>query len=107
MRRNPLYFAFGLSLLITTLILWPIYRVNRLQKQSAQIKQNASKEAVLKTMGVPWKDEPCGAYLGGISSGCVEEFIYAHPYAPYLPQYWVIQFNSNHNVITSYPLLSP
>jgi hypothetical protein len=58
-------------------------------------------------MGKPWKDESCGEYLGGNFSGCVEEFVYAHPYAPLVPEYWVVDFNSNHRVIDSQHLISP
>jgi hypothetical protein len=58
-------------------------------------------------MGDPWKDEKCGAYLGGKPPGCVEEFIYENPYAPYAPEYWVIDFDSNSHVISNVHLVSP
>jgi len=58
-------------------------------------------------MGDPWKDEKCGAYLGDKSPGCVDEFIYAHPYAPYAPEYWVIDFDSTGRVIGTVHLVSP
>jgi hypothetical protein len=58
-------------------------------------------------MGAPWKDEKCGDYLGGQPAGCVVDFIYAHPYAPYAPQYWVIDFDSQQRVINKVHLVSP
>lgn len=58
-------------------------------------------------MGTPWKDENCGVYLGGKPAGCIEEFIYAHPYAPYAPEYWVIGFNASHQVTSYAHMVSP
>ena len=66
-----------------------------------------TKDLVLKRMGAPWKDEDCGKYLGGRPPGCVEEFIYAHPYAPFVPEYWDISFDSNKHTISNVHLVSP
>ncbi len=62
---------------------------------------------VLRQMGKPWKDEACGEYLGGKSADCSEEFIYANPYAPYLPEYWIVYFNANQRVTGTYYTTSP
>ena len=97
----------GLVLLIAALILWPVYRVRRLTNAFSRVKQNDARDPVLKHIGKPWKDEECGKYLGGVPTGCAEEFIYAHPYAPYVPEYWVIDFSSSHRVISKVQLISP
>ena len=97
----------GLGLIISALILWPVLRVRQIGSAFSGVKENDPKELVLKRMGKPWKDEECGQYLGGFPAGCAEEFVYAHPYAPFIPEYWVISFNSNHRVIRNVHLVSP
>jgi hypothetical protein len=97
----------GLVLISLGLILYPVIRVHLLESSFSKVKENDSRDYVLKQMGIPWKDEECGVYLGGKPSGCVEEFYYAHPYAPYVPEYWVIDFNSSQRVIQSTHLVSP
>lgn len=108
MKRGRLFAILVIGLIIIGgLIVWPLLRTSRLSKAFTGIKRNDTKDMVLKQMGSPWKNERCGAYLGGFPPGCAEEFIYAHPYAPYLPEYWIIYFDSNHQVISSAHLVSP
>ena len=89
------------------LIVWPIVRVNRLENSFSRVKDNDAKSLVLERMGTPWKDQGCGQYFGGQPPGCAEESIYAHPFAPYVPEYWVVDFNSSNRVINSVHLVSP
>jgi hypothetical protein len=97
----------GSTVFAMALIIWPFLRVNRLEDSLSRVKDNDAKNVVLDRMGAPWKDEGCGQYLAGQPSGCAEEFIYAHPFAPYVPEYWVVDFNSDHRVINSVHLVSP
>lgn len=94
-------------LIVGALILWPVLRVRQLNNAFSAVKENDARELVLKQMGQPWKVEECGKYFGDSPPNCVEEFVYAHPYAPYVPQYWVIYFNSGHQVISDAHLDSP
>jgi hypothetical protein len=71
-----------------------------------RVRPGEAKADVLKQMGNPWKDEECG-FLGGSSKKCTEEFVYAHPYAPLLPEYWVISFDQNRRVIDHVYSTSP
>lgn len=107
MKRILVITILGLVLIVSALILWPVLRVRQLGQAFSEIKENDSRELVLKRMGNPWKNEECGKYLAGHPPGCVEEFVYAHPYAPYFPEYWVIYFNSSHRVINDAHLVSP
>ena len=107
MIRKLLLSIAGISLLVVSAVLWPAVRVDRLNDHFSKVEVNDSKDSVLKLMGAPWKDEKCGAYLGGQPAGCVEDFIYAHPYAPYVPEYWMIDFDSHQRVINKVQLVSP
>jgi hypothetical protein len=97
----------GFLALVGTLVLWPVLRTRHLSAFFSGIKENDEREIVLQRMGSPWKREECGKYLGGYLPSCTEELIYAHPYAPYVPEYWVVDFNSSHRVISTAHLISP
>jgi hypothetical protein len=107
MKRIVIALVLGLFLTAASLIVWPILRVRQLSDHYNYVKENDSSDSVLKHMGNPWKDEECGVYLGSKPVGCVTDFIYAHPYAPYIPEYWVIRFDSNRRVINKVHLISP
>src|SRR5271154_6557497 len=108
MKRGLIFATLGSVLIAAVAIVWPIVRVRHLEKSSGEVRIGDTKNLVLKRMGVPWKDDDgCGKYLGGRPVGCVEEFIYAHPYAPYVPEYWVISFNSDGQTISNVHLISP
>jgi hypothetical protein len=94
-------------LAVIVLFLWPVLRCRQLRSSFGRVEENDSKDLVLRKMGNPWKDEECGKYLAGETVSCVEEFTYAHPYAPYVPEYWVVDFNSSHQVINRVHLISP
>jgi hypothetical protein len=94
-------------LLILFLIVWPVVRVRQLENSFARVQQNEPKDGVAQAMGRPWKDEACGDFLGNKPADCAEEFVYANPYAPYMPEYWIVSFNSNRRVIDTYYTTSP
>jgi hypothetical protein len=73
-----------LPLLILFLILWPVLRSRQLENSFSKVKQGDTKDMVVQTMGKPWKAEACGEFLGGKSTDCTEEFVFANPYAPYI-----------------------
>lgn len=106
--KRVLLLSTGLATLaVAGLTLWPVFRVHFLDSSFGKVKTGDTRAAVESRMGRPWKDEECGSYLGGKASGCVEEFVYAHPYAPYAPEYWVIDFDASRTVINSVHLVSP
>jgi hypothetical protein len=107
LKRNLVLIVIGLILIVLVLILWPVVMVRHLEGSFDEVQENDTKDLVLKRMGHPWKDEGCGKYLGGQAAGCAEEFIYAHPYAPYVPEYWVIDLNSSQRVMNHAHLISP
>jgi len=107
MKRIRMFTILGCAALVISLVLWPVFRVRHLSAAFNVVKESDNKRIVLQRMGNPWKSEECGKYLGGYPAGCVEEFIYAHPYAPYVPEYWVIYFNSNNQVISNVHMISP
>jgi hypothetical protein len=88
-------------------IVVPMLRVCHYESAFEVVSVGSTRDAVLARMGRPWKQQECGAYLGGKAPGCAEEFIYAHPYAPYVPEYWSIQFDANRKIVSREHLVSP
>jgi hypothetical protein len=107
MKRVQKFTILGFALIVIGLIFWPVVRVHHLEDSFGGVQENETKDLVLKRMGTPWKDEACGKYIGGQPAGCAEELTYAHPYAPYVPEYWIIDLNSGHRVINHVHLISP
>src|ERR1700722_12258282 len=103
--KVTLLMAFAVALILAILV--PALRVRHYEFEFDAISDGSTREFVLAKMGRPWKQEKCGEYLGGVAPGCVQEFIYAHPYAPYSPEYWVVQFDANKKVVSHVHLISP
>jgi hypothetical protein len=106
MTQRSTVIAFGSFVVVLILTLWPVIRVHQLEADFRKVKLGDRRALVLKQMGKPWKDGQCG-YLINSSPDCVEELIYAHPYAPLLPAYWVVSLNRDNQVIGSYYTTSP
>ena len=107
MTRKQASIAILIGALVCALISIPIIRVRFLESAFNNLKVNDPREAVLKMMGKPWKDDGCGDFLGGKSPGCAEEFVYANPFAPYVPEYCIVSFDANMRVIDFYYTTSP
>ncbi len=93
--------AIWIFTIIVVLIVWPIFRTHQLERNFKKLKPGDTRQAVLGQMGNPWKQTQCG-YISGGAPDCAEEFIYANPYAPYLPEYWVLQFNRNQQLTNAF-----
>jgi hypothetical protein len=93
--------------LIAILAVWPFYKYRKIERSFERLAEGQSREVVVRQMGKPWKDEKCGEYLGGSLPECVEEFVFANPFAPLVPEYWVLQFDSSRKLISHEHLQSP
>jgi hypothetical protein len=107
MTRKQASIGVVIGALVCALVFSPVLRVRFLNRAFNKLKVNDSCKSVLKTTGRPWRDDGCGDFLGGKSPGCVEEFVYANPFAPYVPEYWIVSFDMNKRVIDFYYTTSP
>jgi hypothetical protein len=78
-----------------------------LERSFRSLQINDTRRTVMDQMGKPWKDDGCGEFLGGTMADCTEEFVYAHPFAPYVPEYWIVSFDSKSRAINMYYTTSP
>lgn len=106
------YFIFGgIVLAAAAWFVWAILRDKRLGEGFDEIAAEATEQEVVKYLGHPNRVEKCGEFLGPLESremeGCAKEFLYASPFAPVLPQYYVVRFDSNNRVKGKTPYTSP
>ena len=87
--------------------IWPLLRTRWIERAVAQIRVGDDRQTVLQRAGAPWRDEACGTLFAGEPNGCLHELVYAHPYAPYVPEYWVVYLDSSQHVLSQSHLISP
>jgi hypothetical protein len=68
----------------------------------------ASKFEVVRLLGRPWKMDKCGERFGNPNQpGCAEEYLYRHPLAPLVPNYYSISFDASGHVLDKFVYSSP
>jgi len=66
----------------------------------------ASENQVVQLLGKPSRVEPCGKSFGTPMANC-SEYIYRDSFAPIIPQYWSVKFDSSGHVLDTYVYKSP
>jgi hypothetical protein len=93
------------------LLVWAFWRDQSLAEGFDKITVGATQEGVVRLMGKPKKTLKCGEFFGPIpkeqSEGCTKEFLYPSPFAPVLPQYYVVRFDANNHVKSTAQYSSP
>ena len=81
------------------------YRVSR---NFDRVSTGASKAEVVRALGTPWKVTKCGQLFGNPDQpGCAEEYLYKTLFAPLVPNYYSISFDSSGHVVDKYFYSSP
>ena len=90
---------------------WASVRDRQLVKGFDQVKPGTTEQEVVQSLGRPKRVEKCGDFLGPIPKveleGCAREYLYATPFAPVLPQYYVVRFDKNDRVKNTAAYSSP
>ncbi len=74
-----------------------LIRSRSLDKAFAKIKPGDTAQQVLALRGNPNSVRSCGPVLNVPS--CAQEMVYAHPFAPLVPEYWLVALNSSGHVL--------
>jgi len=105
--------ALFLIAVVLTLLLflgWACWRAKSLAKGFDKITVGATENDVFRLMGSPKKVLKCGEFFGPFPEeelGCTKEFLYPSPFAPALPEYYVVRFDTNNLVKNTYLFSSP
>jgi hypothetical protein len=106
-KSHRLYLAAGGLLAVWSLC----YFVNgyRVNWNFDRVPNGASKAEVVRLLGTPWKVDKCGELFSGGSPNpaCAEEYLYKTPFAPWVPNYYSISFDSSGRVMEKYFYSSP
>jgi hypothetical protein len=82
-------------------------RLRRLEKGFERVALGDTRVAVRKELGDPWKVVRCGEFIAGAVPACRQQYVYANPYAPILPEYWLVSFNAEGHVVGFVRVASP
>jgi hypothetical protein len=82
-------------------------KFHAVERDFAQVKLGQPSGSVIQLLGRP--NYHSGACLEDLKLGqdCVNEFVYSHPFAPLVPEYYVVDFSADRKVIGADHLISP
>lgn len=95
--------------LIAILPVWGVFHDHNLAAGFATISNGMSQDTVKVLLGRPRDVRDCrsGEFVPRSLSDCVETYVYASVWAPLNPEYPVIWFNRDKQVIGKYDFSSP
>ena len=108
-RRRVVAKALGVvvALLVVTRATLAFRRFATVERNFGTIHQQDSRELVIAKLGSPnYHMGACGA-ISTSPPACATEYVYSHPFAPLLPDYYVISFSADFRVIAADRLTSP
>ena len=85
---------------------WCFYRNSRITAGYERVSVGASNEQVLRLLGAPSWVEACGKSFGTPKPNCTE-YIYRDSFAPLLPVYYSVSFDTSGRVADKYVYSSP
>jgi hypothetical protein len=81
-------------------------RFGKVERGFSLIQDGESRASVLARLGRPnYYEGKCGT-LGAPYKGCSYEYIYSHPFAPWVPEYYIVAFADDSVIHTDF-LSSP
>lgn len=109
--RPIAFFLMSAMLALFLLLGWALWRDNSLAKGFDKIEVGTTQKKVVQLLGEPRKVLNCGEFFGPIPKdqldGCTREYFYSSPFAPLIPQYYIVRFDANNRVQSTTPYSSP
>lgn len=105
-KRTILVLAGITAVLLTVRTLHSFSRFHAVAEHFDSVQEGQSWNDVITLLGKPnYHEGPCLQDLSG--SGCVRELVYSYPFAPLIPEYYVVDFSADSRVISADHLTSP
>jgi hypothetical protein len=106
-RKKVATAAVILVLLLTLKVSYSFLRFHHVRRTFDQIGIGFSRERVLDKLGQP--NYHSGACLDDmkLSALCDRELVYSYPFAPWVPEYYVVDFSSDGRVLDREHVISP
>ena len=94
-----------LALVARTIVVFVHY--SKAQRNFSSIQSGESRATVNATMGKPnYYKGKCGV-IHVPSKDCAFEYVYSHPFAPFVPEYQIVNFSADDRVIDTEEWDSP
>jgi len=106
MRNKAILLCWALIGVTAAMFGWGLFRNSRIAARHERLSVGASKEHVVQLLGAPSWVEPCGKSFGTPKPNCTE-YIYRNSFAPLLPEYYSVSFDTSGHVVEKYVYSSP
>jgi hypothetical protein len=106
MRNKAVFLCVAVVGLAAAMLGWGFFRNSRITARYEGVRVGASKEQVVHLLGTPSWAEPCGKSFGTPKPNCTE-YIYRNSFAPLVPEYYSVSFDTSGHVVEKYVYSSP
>ncbi len=106
MRHKAAFVSLAVVVLIAAMLGWGLYRNARIAARYERVNLGASSDQVVRLLGTPSWIEPCGKSFGTPKPNCTE-YIYRNSFAPLVPEFYSVSFDTNGHVTDKYVYSSP
>jgi hypothetical protein len=109
MQRRRVVAILGISFLLLLALRTALSfrRFAGVERNFGSIHDGESRSSVIRRLGTPnYHAGKCGV-IANSPPTCAIEYVYSHPFAPLLPDYYVVSFSADDQVIAADRLTSP
>jgi len=105
--RIILILVAGIFLILAVRTVFAFVRYSQVERGFASVHVGESRAGVIAKIGRPnYYAGKCGV-IHFPEKDCSMEYVYSHPFAPIVPDYYIVSFSSDDRVIESGPWNSP
>lgn len=92
--------------LLAVMLGWAFYPNSQIAARFERVTTGSSNHEVVSLLGRPSWVEPCGKSFGAAKANCTE-YIYRNSFAPLIPEYHSVSFDTSGHVIDKAVYSSP
>jgi hypothetical protein len=97
----------GVLLILGLKVVVSFARFSRVERPFANLRQGDSQTLVIAKLGTPnYHAGRCGDVVPS-PENCAHEYVYSDPLAPWIPDYYVVEFSAEGSVIRADYITSP
>lgn len=105
--RNVLILVASIVLVLVVRAVFAFTRYSKVERGFASVHVGESRAAVIAKIGKPnYYAGKCGV-ISSPDKNCALEYVYSHPFAPIVPDYYIVSFSPDDRVIEAEQWNSP
>jgi hypothetical protein len=90
-----------------TKMMFAFRKFSRIEREFGFIEQGETRDSVNRRYGKPnYHQGKCGV-IHVPKKNCTIEYVYSHPFAPLIPEYYIVSFGNDDQVIEADSWISP